>query len=304
MTSASFNHQRVRRPVGGRKARQPPPLQVFDAFNNKYHALWPLVEAARRDPQRYFGIPGWASWCRLPVNVAMGILQSQMPDHISSHEADFMYSTTAQLFATLAGWRDDQSAYSLAPEVLAEALAAPLPDRLPLEALLRMPHPTVYIETPGLNWFPGMPVVGFFASIDDRAAGGHAHPPELIVVALIDARRSDQRYHLPLARSLQVTQFMEIKTGTGRLPEIVPVSYPLALSQASFLEYEEVVRLGKARDLDAMGERPDVAEFFRSAQGQAVSIEVLEKVLRLTNILSYVCTVYGLATGEPSLRTQ
>ena len=310
MTKQNFNCSRVRRPTGGRKARQPPPLQVVDAFNRKYQRLWSQVELVRRDPRHYLGLEGWASWSYLPVNVAMGILQSAVPAQVPPEDLDITYSTTAQLFSTFAGWRHDQSVYRLSPEALARALAAPLPDRLPVEAFLRLPEPTVYIETPGLEWFPGMPMVGFFASTDDRGVGGRNHPPELIVVPLIDSRRSDPRLHPSLGKAVLQTQFMRLEGSNARLPETVPITYPLALDQVAFMENERTVRLGKAQALEDLSHLPDLAhlshsaDFLRSVEGRDVSLEVLAKVLRLANVLSYLCTAYELAWQGPPVHTQ
>ena len=102
----------------------------------------------------------------------------------------------------LAAWRMTQGIYRFHQELFEPVWDTPVSGELPVELLFHLPEWCVYVETPGKE-LSGMPVSGFFASLDDDS---NYHRPELRLVIDVEGRLVSFVLHLDkptLAESIE-----------------------------------------------------------------------------------------------------
>lgn len=164
------------------------PERVLQSTSSRYPGIWPCLESIRRNPWESCGLKGWQPWCYMPVNVVAGAMGHLHRDRYSQDMVDVLLSGETRLVSALVAWRMTKGVYKFDPTVLKAIMESDVKDGLPEEAFLRLPDWCVYIPTPGVEFSAGLPMHGFFAYVDDHGAGGTGHPPELNFELLIDPK--------------------------------------------------------------------------------------------------------------------
>lgn len=134
---------------------KPRPLEHLEFAGKMYPEAWRQAEKFRE------GADSWPSWCFIPIRRWAEIVRDDRRPHMT---AEVILADAARL-ATIGTWRYSQGIYRFDDAVYQSLLDTQLDDKLHTELLLRMPEWSIYIETPGLNWFDS-PQYGFWAMLD------------------------------------------------------------------------------------------------------------------------------------------
>ena len=136
------------------------PWGHLQAASKIYPGAWKQYEKFRADRE---GLGGWPNWCYCPMAAAYAIVSNGgMLD-------PSLIGDVAKLSA-LAAWRTSQVIYRFDPALSAALVDTPL-NKLPTEALYRLPLWGVYIESPNIAWFDDS-IHGFFAHLEHDARNG------------------------------------------------------------------------------------------------------------------------------------
>ena len=141
------------------------PMNHLRVYGKRYRGAWKQFErfVADRGAEDF---TDWPDWCYCPMAAAHAIVTGGQR-HCSPEQA-----ADVGPLAALAAWRMTRTIYRY-DQVLYESLLATEHQRLPVEALYRLPEWCVYIETPGFN-LGGDTIEGFFAHLEwDANTGRH-----------------------------------------------------------------------------------------------------------------------------------
>lgn len=105
----------------------------------------------------------WPSWCFLPVGIwsKLAELESELGEPINLSDLSGFLS----FVPSVGTWRYSQGIYRFDRDLLAALKETPVTGDLPAEVLLRLPEWTIYVETPGFEFY-SQQVEGFYASLD------------------------------------------------------------------------------------------------------------------------------------------
>ena len=312
--------------IGAARAVEPiditRPERVLQSASSRYPGIWSCLESVRRHPRETCGLRGWQPWCYMPVNAVAGAMGHLHRDRYSQDMVDVLLSGETRLVSALAAWRMTKGVYKFDPTVLKAIMGSDVKDGLPEEAFLRLPDWSVYIPTPGVDFSDGLPMHGFFAYVDDHGVSGTGHPPELNFEILIDPKAASPSMLMSLVTatpSLLVEMTYAMREGDPvavarewlpRDREFVHVHQNVDLTGGSF--GASFTRLAEKADAeaDAVGEVVSSAassdllacahmlskEKLRVAKAttsselkQAVLRSLLDRTLRLANLVLYLC---------------
>jgi hypothetical protein len=128
----------------------------LNAAGKMYPRAWQQIDIFRSS--RGLDLPDWPNWCFLPLAAWYAIVSEggDMPlDRIPD----------VGRLAAIGTWRYSQGVYRFDPSVY-ESLRDMVPSGdMPVDVLYRLPEWSVYIETPGTNWFDEQ-LHGFWAHLE------------------------------------------------------------------------------------------------------------------------------------------
>jgi hypothetical protein len=142
--------------------------------------IWPkllLKEIGRKHPQAWQQIkrfraikgkdlPNWPDWCYVPMAAGYAIISQGVENpHIVKLRISPAVLTAA------ATWRVSQGVYRFDADLYNSLVNQPMDDKLPCDALKRLPEWCVYIETIGASYL-GKPIDGFCAHLEWDANDG------------------------------------------------------------------------------------------------------------------------------------
>lgn len=262
------------------------PERVLHHFGHRYPGVWNTVEKVRKNP-RMCGLSGWEPWCYLPINVAAGVLiHHTRGRYASPSQAEILLHHDTRMLAALSAWRMTKGVFSFDPTVLREMFDSDLRDGLPEECFLRLPEWAVFIPTPGIEYIPGVPLHGFFAYVDDHAAGGRNFPPELNLELLIDPRGGPPELRELLPRSLQIT---EDCAHWHACVELSSGSFAGAMSSMASSLAEKAAQLAGDPELQQQQDHFSSIANMSDEQRHAALAPMIECNLRLATLVLYLC---------------
>lgn len=263
------------------------PERVLQHFGRLYPGVWKSVEQVRQNPGMCRGLTGWQPWCYLPINVASGILiHHTQGDYPSVTQAEIALHHDTRMLAALAAWRMTKGVFSFDPTVLREMIDSDARDGLPEECFLRLPEWCVYIPTPGIEYIPGVPMHGFFAYVDDHAAGGRNVPPELNLEMLVDPRQGPPELLALLHGSTQV-----ITDDCAHLHACVDLfagSFARAMSAMTDNLVQKADTLPQDHESGVTDSVRGIASTTEE-QRRAALAPMIERNLKLANLVLYLC---------------
>lgn len=104
--------------------------------------------------------PNWPSWCFLPFELWDEIYLNGMKDN--NFQIPMSYDVVTTMMA-LTTWRYTQGIYRFTPNLARDLAETDIKGDIPVERLLRIPQPCIYIDTTGI---PIDMVYGFWALLD------------------------------------------------------------------------------------------------------------------------------------------
>jgi len=136
------------------------PREHLQAASKLYPGAWKQYEKFRADREE---LGGWPDWCYCPMAAAYAIVSN-----VGMIDPSLL-GDVARL-AAIAAWRTSQVIYRFDPALSAALVDTPL-DKLPTEALYRLPLWGVYIESPNIAWDVET-IHGLFAHLEHDAQTG------------------------------------------------------------------------------------------------------------------------------------
>lgn len=113
-------------------------------------------------------LPDWPDWCYVPMAAGYAIISQGLDNpHI------FKLRISPAVLTAAATWRVSQGVYRFDADLYNSLVNQPMDDKLPCDALLRLPEWCVYIEAMGASYM-GKPIDGFWAHLEHDANDGRA----------------------------------------------------------------------------------------------------------------------------------
>ena len=144
------------------------PTEILNAISKEVPLAWKFY--ARMLQEHKKGNPdfAWPAWCFCPIVHAKDIISKGQ--ELTTEQLMAMVPAPNTL-AAVAAWRPTRGVYRFAPEVYDALISTPI-DKMPVEAIYRLPEWSVYIETPGgITEEPDM--IGFFAFLEYSVNDGY-----------------------------------------------------------------------------------------------------------------------------------
>lgn len=157
------------------------PLQLLQQAEAAIPGCWERLDQMRE--RRGRGLPDWPTWCYLPIAAGMSVARDGAPIEEMDFRARNRAATMAAPLVGLAAWRVTQGVWDYDPDLYRELWDTPIEGRLPVELLYRLPEWCPYLCLRDVEWMPGIPLAGVFASLEWDANGG---PPELRLLLDLD----------------------------------------------------------------------------------------------------------------------
>jgi hypothetical protein len=173
------------------------PLEHLNAASKGYPDAWTYVTQFRQDLGN--GLPDCPDWCFMPMAAWYAIVSADARIPYSrKHDGQpyvrlpmHLIADVARL-AALGTWRYSQGIYRYDTDA-AEALAdTVLHGEMPVDVMLRLPEWSVYIETPGRDWF-GDTLYGYWAHLEWDA---NTHRRELRLLLDCESELIPQILHM------------------------------------------------------------------------------------------------------------
>ncbi len=137
------------------------PRQVLRDIGRVYPNAWKQVKMFREDKGK--DLPNWADWCYLPIAAGVAIATGGIDERLlESGVSDITNPATVTAAAT---WKLSQGVYRFDYDLYDSLTNQPMDDKLPCEALKRLPEYCVYIETYNAKWGENL-IDGFFAHLE------------------------------------------------------------------------------------------------------------------------------------------
>lgn len=131
------------------------PKQILKDISHRWPNAWQQVKSFRAGKGK--DLPDWPDWCYIPIAAGMAIA-TQEQDTIT-------IGLSPAAITAAAAWRVSQGIYRFDVDLYNSLTSQPMDDKLPCEALHRLPEWCVYIEThPTSTDSPY--IVGFWAHLE------------------------------------------------------------------------------------------------------------------------------------------
>lgn len=130
-----------------KKQSLPLPLAMVREFEAEFPRCWEYVDYMRAGQGTAYA--AWNPLCFVPIAATNAIISDKYPRKANS-------GNIGTLYAALAAWRQYKEIYTFAPD-LREVLLDQADDiKLPIDALMCMPYPAIYIDMPEDDKYQGM----------------------------------------------------------------------------------------------------------------------------------------------------
>lgn len=198
------------------------PKQILRDIGRRWPEAWQQVKKFRAGKGK--DLPDWPNWCYIPLAAGYAI-HTQGADY-SGPIMDFKCGPG--VITAAAAWRVSQGVYRFDADLYNSLISQPLDDKLPCEALHRLPEWCVYIEAFPNASFCGQPFSGFFAHLEKDMDDGRE---ELrFVLMMDDGDNIPMPIHLgdwTLDEGLQLMQVKAQKNVSKLVPgfNLPPVDY-------------------------------------------------------------------------------
>jgi len=143
-----------------------PPKALLREIGRKYPQAWQQFKLFRAGKGN--NLPDWPDWCYVPMAAGYAIL-SQGLDNPHLYELRL----SPAVMTAAATWRVSQGVYRFDADLYNSLVSQPMDDKLPCDALFRLPEWCVYIETIGASYL-GKLIDGFLAHLEHDANDGRA----------------------------------------------------------------------------------------------------------------------------------
>lgn len=142
------------------------PKLLLKEIGRTYPQAWQQVKMFRAGKGK--DLPDWPDWCYVPMAAGYAIISQGLDNpHI------FKLRISPAVLTAAATWRVSQGVYRFDADLYNALVSQPMDDKLPCDALLRLPEWCVYIETMGASYM-GKPIDGFCAHLEHDANDGRA----------------------------------------------------------------------------------------------------------------------------------
>lgn len=135
------------------------PKFILKNISRQWPQAWQQVKKFRSVKGKE--VPDWPDWCYVPLSAGYAIYTQG--GNYDSPIIDLKFSPA--VITAAAAWRVSQGIYHFDADLYNSLIAQPLDDKLPCDALKRLPEWCVYIETYGARYC-GMPFSGFWAHLE------------------------------------------------------------------------------------------------------------------------------------------
>ena len=137
------------------------PRQILREVGKAYPSVWKDVKMFREDKGK--DLPNWADWCYLPIAASIAIATQGVNSRI--FEASMNHTINPATITAAATWKLSQGVYRFDYDLYESLINQPMDDKLPCDALKRLPEYCVYIETHNAK-LGSEPIDGFFAHLE------------------------------------------------------------------------------------------------------------------------------------------
>jgi hypothetical protein len=124
------------------------PRQVLKNVSKAYPNIWEDVKMFRESKDK--DLPDWADWCYLPIAAGIAIATNGVDEKLV--EASISDVANPATIIAAATWKLSQGVYRFDYDLYESLINQPLDDKLPCDALKRLPEYCVYIETYNAKW--------------------------------------------------------------------------------------------------------------------------------------------------------
>jgi hypothetical protein len=139
------------------------PKQILKDISHRWPNAWQQVKQFRAGKGK--DLPDWPDWCYIPLAAGMAIATQGRNDRIFQASMDTRLNPA--VITAAAAWRVSQGVYRYDRDLYNSLTQQPLDDKLPCEALHRLPEWCVYVETyPDVAYAGGSHIIGFWAHLE------------------------------------------------------------------------------------------------------------------------------------------